>query len=212
VTPPRRAARAHRRRRTPAAIAIAAVLATVFALVPDPVTTARAPQAYQPIAAARFTEVSSLAALADTRMGTPEPLLSGPATTSAGGGVQELPLDGPVPQPVFTSVTPQDLGTTTGFVGQIVRLWSTTEVSWYGPGFYGKRTACGYAMSLTLVGVAHRTLPCGTLVQFRWAGHTVTAPVVDRGPYVAGRIWDLTYGLCALLDHCYTGPITWRIP
>jgi len=36
--------------------------------------------------------------------------------------------------------------------------------------------------------------------------------VVDRGPYVAGRDWDLTGGLCLLLDHCYTGPLLWKLP
>ena len=41
-------------------------------------------------------------------------------------------------------------------------------------------------------------------------GRTVTAPVVDRGPYVAGRQWDFTGGLCIALGHCYTGPILWR--
>ena len=66
------------------------------------------------------------------------------------------------------------------------------DISWYGPGFYGHRTACGVALTQTLVGVAHRTLPCGTLVTFRSNGVTVTVPVVDRGPYVAGRTWDLT--------------------
>jgi len=40
----------------------------------------------------------------------------------------------------------------------------------------------------------------------------VKAQVVDRGPYVAGRTWDLTHGLCAELDHCYTAPIQWRLP
>jgi rare lipoprotein A (peptidoglycan hydrolase) len=29
--------------------------------------------------------------------------------------------------------------------------------------------------------------------------------VIDRGPYVQGRIWDMTHGLCVLLDHCFTG-------
>ena len=69
-----------------------------------------------------------------------------------------------------------------------------SNVSWYGPGFYGKRTACGLAMTETLIGVAHRTLPCGTKITFRNPanGRTVTAPVVDRGPYVTGRQWDLT--------------------
>jgi hypothetical protein len=88
------------------------------------------------------------------------------------------------------------------------------EVSWYGPGFYGKRTACGYAMTEALVGVAHRTLPCGTRVTFRNPdnGRTITTHVVDRGPYVSGRNWDLTGGLCLALDHCYTGDILWKLP
>jgi rare lipoprotein A (peptidoglycan hydrolase) len=86
------------------------------------------------------------------------------------------------------------------------------EVSWYGPGFYGNRTACGYALTKTLLGVAHRTLPCGTKITFRNPanGRTITVKVVDRGPYVAGRQWDLTGGVCVALDHCYTGPIDWR--
>ncbi len=84
------------------------------------------------------------------------------------------------------------------------------EISWYGPGLIGNGTACGQTLTRTLVGVAHRSLPCGTLITFRSHGHTITAPVVDRGPYVSGRIFDLTYGLCKKLEHCYTGPIEWR--
>jgi hypothetical protein len=38
----------------------------------------------------------------------------------------------------------------------------------------------------------------------------VTAPVVDRGPYVSGRQWDLTGGLCLKLAHCYTGSLYWK--
>ena len=86
------------------------------------------------------------------------------------------------------------------------------NVSWYGPGFYGKRTACGHAMTESLVGVAHRTLACGTRITFKNPanGRIVTAPVVDRGPYVNGRQWDLTGGLCLKLDHCYTGSLYWK--
>ena len=86
------------------------------------------------------------------------------------------------------------------------------NISWYGPGFYGKRTACGQAMTETLVGVAHRTLPCGTKITFKnpATGKIVTAPVVDRGPYVSGRQWDMTGGLCQQLGHCYTGSIYWK--
>jgi rare lipoprotein A (peptidoglycan hydrolase) len=88
------------------------------------------------------------------------------------------------------------------------------EVSWYGPGFYGNRTACGLAYTKTIMGVAHRTLPCGTMVSFRNPknGRVITVPVIDRGPYVAGRNWDLSGAACTALVHCYTGPIDWRFP
>lgn len=85
------------------------------------------------------------------------------------------------------------------------------NVSWFGPGFYGNRTACGQTLTETLQGVAHKSLPCGTLVTFRHAGIVVTVPVVDRGPYVAGRTWDLTGATCLALGHCYTGPLDWRL-
>lgn len=101
-------------------------------------------------------------------------------------------------------------------VGTItIPVWRfDSNVSWYGPGFYGQRTACGYAMTQSLRGVASRTLPCGTRVTFRNPanGRTITVPVVDRGPYVSGRQWDLTGGLCLALGHCYTGAIYWKLP
>jgi hypothetical protein len=83
-----------------------------------------------------------------------------------------------------------------------------SNISWYGPGFYGNNGACGMVpggIQKDTVGVAHKTLPCGTRVAFRYNGRTVIARVIDRGPYVAGRQWDMTHGLCVLLDHCFTG-------
>jgi hypothetical protein len=97
----------------------------------------------------------------------------------------------------------------------VVPIWTFDgNISWYGPGFYGKRTACGLAYTQAIVGVAHRTLPCGTRVTFRNPvnGRVVTAPVIDRGPYVSGRQWDLSVGLCRALGHCYTGAIYWKLP
>lgn len=65
--------------------------------------------------------------------------------------------------------------------------------SWYGPGFFGNRTACGQTLTAETPGVAHPTLPCGTLVRITSpAGVTVVAPVIDRGPFVAGRQLDLS--------------------
>lgn len=83
-----------------------------------------------------------------------------------------------------------------------------SNISWYGPGFYGNNGACGLVpggIQKDTVGVAHKTLPCGTRVAFRYNGVTVITQVIDRGPYVSGRQWDMTHGLCALLDHCFTG-------
>ena len=62
----------------------------------------------------------------------------------------------------------------------------------YGPGFFGSQTACGQILRPTTLGVAHRTLPCGTRVMIMWHGRTIVVPVIDRGPYANGADWDLT--------------------
>jgi rare lipoprotein A len=72
--------------------------------------------------------------------------------------------------------------------------------TWFGPGFYGQRTACGQTMTPVIVGVASRTLPCGTLVLVNYKGHRLTIPVIDRGPYAHnGATWDLTWGAASAL-------------
>ena len=73
-----------------------------------------------------------------------------------------------------------------------VYVYRAGHASWYGPGLYGNSTACGGALHAGRLGVAHKYLPCGTRVTFRYRGRTVTAPVIDRGPFAAGREWDLT--------------------
>jgi rare lipoprotein A (peptidoglycan hydrolase) len=72
--------------------------------------------------------------------------------------------------------------------------------TWFGPGLYGRQTACGQTLTPALVGVANRTLPCGTLVNLTYAGHSLTVPVLDRGPYGHGADWDLTAGAADALD------------
>jgi hypothetical protein len=62
--------------------------------------------------------------------------------------------------------------------------------SWYGPGGV---TACGEELGATTMGVANKTLPCGTMVTLRFGDRTVRVPVIDRGPFVPGRDYDLTY-------------------
>jgi rare lipoprotein A len=64
--------------------------------------------------------------------------------------------------------------------------------SYYGPGLYGNGVACGGTLEPGTLGVANKTLPCGTMVKLRYDGRSITVPVIDRGPYVAGRDYDLT--------------------
>jgi hypothetical protein len=73
-------------------------------------------------------------------------------------------------------------------VGRLV-VYRLAGASWYGGG--GSLACGGYLTSYTM-GVASRTLPCGTLITLRYGGRSVRVPVVDRGPYVAGREYDLT--------------------
>lgn len=82
------------------------------------------------------------------------------------------------------------------------------KASWYGPGFFGNRTACGKKLTKKTVGVAHKKLPCGTRVAFAYAGRWVRAKVIDRGPYIGGRKWDLTQALATQLGTIPVGTAT----
>ena len=73
-----------------------------------------------------------------------------------------------------------------------MNVYRTALASWYGPGFYGRRTGCGGTLRYGQIGVAHKTLPCGSKVTLRHDGRRVRVPVIDRGPYVGAREYDLT--------------------
>jgi rare lipoprotein A (peptidoglycan hydrolase) len=157
-----------------------------------------------------FKRVEVAALVRGTVMTIPPP---DPGARSAGNLDQDSTLFEPAqrtepPQALSRDAQPQPAA---GAIDKNPWRWDG-NVSWYGPDFYGRRTACGLAMTKTLLGVAHRTLPCGTRITFRNPanGRTLTLPVVDRGPYVSGRDWDLTGGACLALNHCYTGAFEWR--
>ncbi len=86
-------------------------------------------------------------------------------------------------------------------------VYRPVTASWYGPGLYGNHLACGGRLSQGTVGVANKTLPCGTKVTLRYHGRSATIPVVDRGPYVAGRTYDLTPGTKRKLGFGSTGVV-----
>jgi rare lipoprotein A len=73
-----------------------------------------------------------------------------------------------------------------------VTVYRPARATWYGPGLYGHHTACGRLLSHRIMGVAHRTLPCGTPVELSLGGRTLTVPVIDRGPFSNGARYDLT--------------------
>jgi hypothetical protein len=73
-----------------------------------------------------------------------------------------------------------------------IAVYRPAAASWYGPGLYGNPLACGGTLSAGTMGVAHKTLPCGTKVRLRYGSNTVTVPVVDRGPFAGNREFDLT--------------------
>lgn len=92
-----------------------------------------------------------------------------------------------------------------------ITVYRRSAASWYGPGFYGNRTACGRTLGRATLGVAHKSLPCGTKVALRYRGRTVVAPVIDRGPYAAGREYDLTAETKERLRFGSTGTV-WSSP
>lgn len=81
------------------------------------------------------------------------------------------------------------------------------RATWYGPGFWGHRTACGATLTHATVGVAHKKLPCGTKVALRFHGRTVVARVIDRGPYSRGIDYDLTQATARKLGMSATSRI-----
>jgi len=84
--------------------------------------------------------------------------------------------------------------------------------TWFGPGFYGRRTACGQTLTPTLLGLAHRTLACGTLVNVTFRKRHLTLPVIDRGPYADnGAEWDLTTQAALALGMQDTARIAARV-
>ncbi len=70
-----------------------------------------------------------------------------------------------------------------------LNVYRLAEASWYGG---GGGLACGGELTSTTIGVANKTLPCGTPITLRYGDRTLQVRVIDRGPYVAGREFDLT--------------------
>lgn len=89
----------------------------------------------------------------------------------------------------------------------------TTTATWYGPGFYGKKTACGQVYSTSIRGVAHMTLPCGTLVDICSHVKCTRVPVIDTGGFDKAN-FDLSARTAMNLCSCsrpYTMRVKWMV-
>jgi rare lipoprotein A len=86
-------------------------------------------------------------------------------------------------------------------------VYAQILATWYGPGFYGNHTACGEKLTRYIVGLADRTLPCGTAVSLTYDGRSLTLPVIDRGPYANGATIDLTHAAAQELGITQTVPV-----
>ena len=100
----------------------------------------------------------------------------------------------------------QSAGTEASQTGELA-VYQPAVATYFGPGLYGSQTACGQTLTPELVGVANRTLPCGTKVEVNYGGKTLVVPVVDRGPYANGADWDLTSATAAALGMTETETI-----
>jgi hypothetical protein len=130
-------------------------------------------------------------------------------TTSTAGGRFRLAFRPPRPgSSRLRLVVPRRDGrpATRRLAGRL-NVFRRAHASWYGPGLYGNALGCGGRLAPGTLGVAHKTLPCGTRVTLRHRGRMVRVRVVDRGPYVGGREYDLTAATRARLGFSGTGAV-----
>jgi len=85
--------------------------------------------------------------------------------------------------------------------------------SWYGPGFHGKRTSSGERFDQYDFTAAHRTLPLGSwvVVTNKMNGRSIQVYVNDRGPYIQGRVIDLSYAAARAIGMLGSGTVPVRI-
>jgi rare lipoprotein A (peptidoglycan hydrolase) len=145
----------------------------------------------------------------------------GPEATAAGGPATAVSLKGRHDVMAHRAVTFRGRVTPGGSRHVIVRVggrrfrahrirvnaYRPAEASYYGPGLYGGGLACGGTLTPSKLGVANKTLPCGASVTLRYHRHTVTVPVIDRGPFAGNREYDLTAATKAKLGFPSTGTV-----
>ncbi|HEY1591555.1 MAG TPA: RlpA-like double-psi beta-barrel domain-containing protein [Solirubrobacteraceae bacterium] len=184
-----------------------------------PVTTPRAhPQAVEPVAgqgAARTTAQVAQAASATAPGHDPVPTTAASDTSAVAKGA-------PSDAEVRAAIAKFQLAIATYHLDRLNLNYALLDPSQLPPGVwnvsiasvftdYNLPIACGGVLHVPQLGVANKTLPCGTQILFLYNGRAIKVPVIDRGPYIAGREWDLTGATAEALKFPGLGPIQWRI-
>ena len=107
----------------------------------------------------------------------------------------------------------EDSGSTTRVVGQVPvpgAGWYRSLAAPYPASTRRERTACGHPLGPNTLGVAHPVLPCGVKIFIGYRDTVVLTQVIDRGPAVPGRDFDVTRGLARRLGLDGTRQIRWR--
>jgi rare lipoprotein A (peptidoglycan hydrolase) len=132
-------------------------------------------------------------------------LLVAPRSQAATGGAAST-------APVPAETTEATTATTFDEAELTFTPFRVAGASWYGgTSMWGRSTACGQTLRPSTIGVANKTLPCGTPVKFVWHGRSIVAPVIDRGPYIRGRAWDLTSAAAEALEFEGIGRIRYAV-
>ena len=131
-----------------------------------------------------------------------------PGAQASTGGASATPE----PAPTESTTTTTAAASTYNEAELAFTPFRVAGASWYGgKTMWGRETACGQVLRPSTVGVANKTLPCGTPVKFVWHGRSIVAPVIDRGPYIKGRAWDLTEAAADALGFEGVGRIRYAV-
>lgn len=86
-------------------------------------------------------------------------------------------------------------------------VYANSKASWYGPGFHGKLMANGKIYDMNRLTAAHKTLPLGTKIKVTNLENNkiINVEITDRGPYVNGRILDLSKKAAENLGFIHNG-------
>jgi rare lipoprotein A len=142
-----------------------------------------------------LAESSRAASLSTSSLSSPDPELA--IREAEGTGLEES-----APAPIL----PLPIAPEPNAVPRVLAV-KTGQASWYGPGFYGGRTANGERFTRGTLTAAHRHLPFGTKVRVTnlWNGRSAVVRINDRGPFHGSRVIDLAHGAASVLGLTSSG-------